>query len=86
MNLIPRKGMCFILPDKRPNMAGMLHLPETRAHVSLPTSGYVRFLNDPKAEFKVGDHVWYRPFEQEMLEIRDERLSMVKTSEVMAIL
>lgn len=85
--MIPRPDICFIAPDFRPERIGSIFIPGKVAHRDLPNTGTVRYLH-PKAnvEFKIGDRVAYNRHAQELWEIRDEKLTKVKTKDVIAIL
>lgn len=85
--MTPRKSHCFILPDPRPEKVGAIFLPSNRAHLGLPNSGVVKYLNPAsEVDFQVGDHVLFRQFESELLEVRGEKLSFVKIADVQAVL
>jgi co-chaperonin GroES (HSP10) len=78
---------CLIKPDERPAMAGLLHLPATRAHTDLPNTGIIRALDESvPADFKVGQRVMYNRHAQQLYKLRDETLALVKIADVMAVL
>jgi co-chaperonin GroES (HSP10) len=85
--MTPRKSHCLIVPDARPEKVGAIFLPSNRAHTGLPSTGVVKYMNPAsEADFQVGDHVLFRQFESELLDVRGEKLSFVKIADVQAVL
>jgi co-chaperonin GroES (HSP10) len=87
--MIPTGGKVFILPDwDKEEKSGSIFLPQCRIR-DLPNTGVIVAVRAAEpVEFKVGDHVVYNRYKQQLTDIPGEKqtLTRVKIEDVLALI